>query len=82
MEGPNFPKVLKALGNKYKLIDDPDILVHNTADYGVPQLRKRVIIMGVRKDMDKDVLQLYQDVKKTHWNPETPEDESKGKTLC
>ena len=76
---PIFPKVIKALGNKYKIINDPDILVHNTADYGVPQLRKRVIIMGVRNDIGMDVVQLYNDVVKTHWNPDTPENERKGK---
>lgn len=76
---PILPKVLKALGNKYNLVSDPDILVHNTADYGVPQLRKRVIIIGVRKDLNKDVMTLYTNVTKTHWNPETPDDERKGR---
>lgn len=77
---PILSKVLQALGNKYKVICDPDILVHNTADYGVPQLRKRVIIMGVRNDLDTDVLQLYHDVIKTHWNPETPENDRQNRT--
>ena len=76
---PIFPKVIKALGNKYKVLSDPQILVHNTADYGVPQLRKRVIIIGVRHDIDKDVTQLYRDVVKSHWDPEMPENERKGK---
>ena len=76
---PIFPKVLKALGKRYKVIGNPGVLVHNTADYGVPQLRKRVIIIGVRKDISKEPLQLYQDVVKTHWNPETPEEERKGR---
>lgn len=76
---PIFPRVIAALGNKYKVISDPDILVHNTADYGVPQLRKRVIIMGVRKDINKDVVELYSDIIKTHWSPETPEKERKGR---
>ena len=77
---PIFPKVINALGHSYKVVSNPDILVHNTADYGVPQLRKRVIIMGVRNDIDKDVLQLYNDVVKTHWNPEVPENERKERT--
>lgn len=76
---PIFPKVLKALGKKYKVVGDPNVLIHNTADYGVPQVRKRVIIIGVRKDIEKDPLQLYEDVVKTHWNPETPEEERHGK---
>lgn len=76
---PIFPKILKALGNKYKVIDNPEVLIHNTADFGVPQLRKRVIIIGVRKDLNKEVIELYYDVLRTHWNPETPEKERKGK---
>ena len=76
---PIFPKVLKALGNKYKVIGNPEVLVHNTADYGVPQLRKRVIIIGVRKDIDKNAEELYESIIKTHWNPETLNDERKGR---
>lgn len=71
-----FPSVIKALGNKYRVIDNPEILVHNTSNYGVPQVRKRVIIMGVRNDIKgKEVAELYDKVIKTHWNPETPENE-------
>lgn len=76
---PIFPKVLKALGNKYKVIGNPEVLVLNTADYGVPQLRKRVIIIGVRKDIDKSAEELYESIIKTHWNPETLSKEKKGK---
>lgn len=76
---PIFPKVLQALGKKYKVIDNPEIIVHNTADYGVPQLRKRVILIGVRKDLEKEVIELYHDVIKTHWNPDSSDDEKKGK---
>lgn len=78
-DSPIFPIVIKALGNKYKVINNPEILVHNTADYGVPQLRKRVIIIGVRKDIDKSAEELYDSIIKTHWNPETIEDERKGR---
>lgn len=75
-----FGQVIKELGHLYKVIDNPDILIQNTADYGVPQLRKRVIIMGVRKDIEEvDVMDLYHDVVKTHWNPDTPEQDRNGK---
>lgn len=75
-----FPQIVKALGNEYKVLNDPKILVHNTADYGVPQIRKRVIIMGVRKDIANiEAEQLYKDVVKTHYNPETPDEERKGR---
>lgn len=73
---PIIPRIIEALGNKYKVIDSPSILVHNTANYGVPQLRKRVIIMGVRKDISNiEVSDLYNSVSKTHWLPDTPESE-------
>lgn len=75
-----FSKVIQALGNKYKVISDPAVLVHNTANYGVPQIRKRVIIMGVRKDINKiSVKDLYNEVIKTHWNPDTSIEERGGK---
>lgn len=82
---PIMPSIMSALGNSYKLINDPNILVHNTADYGVPQIRKRVIIMGVRKDITtKEAMDLYNGVVKTHWNPETDLVERKGlkKFVC
>lgn len=75
-----FKKVLEALGREYKVVDDPSILVHNTADYGVPQLRKRVIIMGVRKDIqNKGARELYQNVLRTHWSPEASNEEKNGR---
>lgn len=71
-----FPRVLKALGNDYKLVEDPLLLIHNSANYGVPQLRKRVIIMGVRKDIDTvQAIDLYLGVKKTNYDPDMPETE-------
>lgn len=74
-----FPQVLKALGKEYKLIDAPNILLHNTANYGVPQIRKRIIIMGVRKDIEgKEAIDLYNSVKKTHYDPDMSEDQRKG----
>lgn len=74
-----FPQVLEALGKEYKLIDNPDILLHNTANYGVPQIRKRIIIMGVRKDIvGKEAIDLYNAVKKTHYDPDMDVDKRNG----
>ena len=74
-----FPQVMKALGNKYNLVDDPNILLHNTANFGVPQIRKRIIIMGVRKDIStKKAIDLYNGVAKTHYDPEMDESLRKG----
>lgn len=74
-----FPQVLLALGREYKILNNPDILIHNTANYGVPQLRKRVIIMGVRKDIqNKEAIDLYKEVKKTHYDPDMSESQRCG----
>ena len=42
--------ILKKLGQEYKLIKSPNDMVLNSCDYGVPQVRKRIILIGVRKD--------------------------------
>lgn len=74
-----FPQVLSALGKEYKLVEDPNILLHNTANYGVPQIRKRIIIMGVRKDIEgKEACELYDGVKKTNYDPEMDESQRNG----
>lgn len=74
-----FPKIIKALGKHYDVIDTPEIIVHNTVEYGVPQIRKRIIIMGVRKDLDnKSAKDLYDRVIKTHTTPENDGDAFNG----
>ena len=66
-----FPLVIEALGKYYNLVTNPDTLLFNTANYGVPQIRKRIIIMGVRKDIKSLTAQeLYDNVAKTHYDPE------------
>lgn len=73
---PIFPQVIEALGKEYKVISNPETILFNTANYGVPQQRKRIIIMGVRKDIPNlEVEELYKSVKKTHYDPDMPESE-------
>lgn len=74
-----FPQILNALGKEYKLVEDANKLLYNTANYGVPQLRKRIIIMGVRKDIEgKEAYELYDGVKKTNYDPEMDEQQRNG----
>lgn len=58
-------KIFTELGKNYKLAD-PSKLEFNVAEYGVPQQRRRIIIMGVRKDLDITPEELYSSIKKTH----------------
>lgn len=67
-------KITTALSKHYNVKLD----VLNSANYGVPQIRKRVIIIGVREDITLDVDAVYNSIIKTHYDPETPESERKG----
>ena len=68
-------KIVEALSENYKVKFDPKINVLNSANYGVPQIRKRVIIIGVRKDIDIEPEEMYAGITKTHYEPEMCEDE-------
>ena len=63
------------MSENYKVKFDPKINVLNSANYGVPQIRKRVIIIGVRKDIDIEPEEMYAGITKTHYDPEMCEDE-------
>ena len=71
--------ILKKLGKNYILLDDPNKMVLNSCDYGVPQIRKRVILIGVRKDLNIEPIQIYNGITKTHFNPESSEQEKEKK---
>ena len=62
-------KILKELGKNYNLINEPENMVLNSCDYGVPQLRKRVILIGVRKDLSVTPKEIYDGILKTHYHP-------------
>ena len=68
-------KVARALGENYKVRLDPALNVLNSANYGVPQIRKRVIIIGVRRDIPMEPEEIYAGIKKTHYDPEMPSEE-------
>lgn len=50
----------------------------NSANYGVPQVRKRVIIIGVRKDLSISPNEVHDSIIKTHYDPEMPESARTG----
>jgi len=71
-------QVLSALGKGYKVALSTESMVLNSVNYGVPQQRKRVIIFGVRKDLNVSVEKMYDGVIKTHYGPEDDVGSSKG----
>lgn len=71
-------KIVAALGENYKVQFDPKMNVLNSVNYGVPQIRKRVIILGVRKDIGIEPREMYAGIVKTHYDPEMPESERGG----
>ncbi|MEL4454846.1 DNA cytosine methyltransferase [Lutimonas vermicola] len=71
--------ILKRLGKEYNLIKDPAKMVLNSCDYGVPQIRKRVILIGVKKGIKIKPEQIYEGIIKTHFNPLSVEKERVNK---
>lgn len=69
--------ILRELGKHYKLIEEPNDMVLNSVHYGVPQERRRLIILGVRRDIDMTPDEVYSMIDKTHYSPE---DEAEGNT--
>lgn len=64
-----FSLVAKELSINYKIVTDPDTIVLDATHYGVPQDRKRVILIGVRKDLPFSAEEVYAAIKKTHYAP-------------
>lgn len=62
--------ILKELSKNYKLIDDVQNMILNSVHYGVPQERNRVIILGVRKDLNITPESIYSMIEKTHYSPD------------
>lgn len=71
-----FPQIINSLGRLYNVTSDPETILFNAANYGVPQVRKRIILIGIRKDIDVcDVVDIYKSIKKTHYDPDMKESE-------
>lgn len=73
-----FSEIIKHMSKYYNVQDDKDTILLNSVHYGVPQIRKRVILIGVRKDLKINPLEVYKAVKKTHYCPEM---EERGETF-
>ena len=73
-----FKMILRRLRRNYRVLSDEGTIVLNATNYGVPQERKRVILIGVRKDIDVAAADVYKAISKTHYLPGAPCEARKG----
>lgn len=64
-----FDLILKQLEENYVVVNKPSMIVLNATNFGVPQERKRVILLGVRKDISITPEHVYRAIRKTHYAP-------------
>ncbi|KGP91259.1 cytosine methyltransferase [Pontibacillus chungwhensis BH030062] len=58
--------ILDRMSENYQVTKDLKKIVLNSVNYGVPQTRERVIIIGVRKDLDVTPEEIYESIPYTH----------------
>lgn len=67
---PIIDTIFKDMKKNYNIIEDKDTILLNACDFGIPQERKRVIIIGVRKDLNIDISSIYKDLSDISQNEE------------
>lgn len=73
-----FKMILRRLRRNYRVASKEDTIVLNATNYGVPQERKRVILIGVRRDIEMKVEDVYASIIKTHYLPGAKKNEQNG----
>lgn len=73
-----FKIILKRLRRHYRVLSKEKTIVLNATSYGVPQERKRVILIGVRRDLEVKPEEVYAAIKKTHYLPGESEKKKDG----
>ena len=68
-----FKRMNEAGYNVINKLEVRNTIVLNSVNYGVPQTRKRVIIIGVRNDLNINPIDIYRMIEKTHYGPDEEE---------
>ena len=77
---PIVEKISKAFGDAgYQIIDDLKNAVYDVADFGIPQHRKRVIILGVNKDLEEKEQGICKKLLDDFYNKQMPYYKKKAK---
>lgn len=71
--------IKERLGKKYNILNDVNKIVLNSCEYGVPQIRKRVFLIGIRKDIKYEISKIFNNILKTHYTPLSLKQEKKNK---
>jgi len=74
-----FKMILRRLRRNYYVLSDENTIVLNAINYGVPQERKRVILLGVRRDIDVRPQDVYRAIVKTHYLSDVDEADKQGR---
>ncbi|WP_202882534.1 DNA cytosine methyltransferase [Gracilibacillus saliphilus] len=59
--------IFERMSENYDIVTDFSRILLNSVNYGVPQTRERVIIIGVRKDLNIEPNFIYDAIKPTHY---------------
>jgi len=60
---PIINNIFRDMKKNYKILENKENILLNAVDFGVPQERKRIIIIGVRKDLNIKIKNIYSDLK-------------------
>ena len=73
--------IIKKLGKNYIISNDVSKMVLNSVEYGVPQIRKRVFLIGIKKGINYDINRIFNNIIKTHYAPNAKKNEQLKKLL-